>query len=352
MDCSMLIAGQTALDRGWTLIALSGKGTINRRPGVWDRSTIHGVDELNHFVYKGCNLGVRTGHSGLVVVDIDPSRGGYRHDDYAPTLEVRSGCNGTHLYYQDPGVDLMGKDGAGVDIKAANSYVVIPPGWEGRPYEWVNHLPIAEMPGEFIDRLTKRATTSEVAILEPTGADVGTWWRRPHQDRSGRDFKLACEMLRSGESFQLFVSRLRSLPQSWDKGRNNFGYYEDTWRSASAEASTPRIRREVLSHTPVPDMSVISNDRWPVDRDARQMRTDQAVAAWLIVKSAQLGCYTFRVAVVEIAAGVHIGREAVGKSLHRLHDDGMIRLSGGWSFDPSKGKGIPRKVDVSPLATG
>lgn len=94
--------------------------------------------------------------SGLLVVDIDPRNGGDRsfdeliekHGHWPETLTAYTGGGGLHFYFQKPDVPKFRKTLAhGIDIKV-NGYVVIPPSMHasGRPYEWANQAPIAELP--------------------------------------------------------------------------------------------------------------------------------------------------------------------------------------------------------------
>ena len=99
-------------------------------------------------------LAIRTGAaSGLLVVDIDPHHGGTLLPGLMPpTLAVRTGSDGWHLYYTHPGIHvpskpLPGYDG--IDIKADGGYVVAPPSTHpdtGRPYGWANTRELREMP--------------------------------------------------------------------------------------------------------------------------------------------------------------------------------------------------------------
>jgi hypothetical protein len=90
------------------------------------------------------NIGVSCRPSGIVVIDVDRRHDGHRtitdlqqrHGSLDARL-VAATPNGWHAYYLDPGGDLAGKLGEGIDIKA-NGYVVAPP--SQRPdgaYRWL-----------------------------------------------------------------------------------------------------------------------------------------------------------------------------------------------------------------------
>lgn len=97
------------------------------------------------------NIGIRTGEvSGLVVLDVDPRNGGDASLErlqggigkLPPTLTVKTGGGGYHLYFRYPlsGGKIAAKlDGyPGIDVKADGGYVLAPPSSHisGRRYEW------------------------------------------------------------------------------------------------------------------------------------------------------------------------------------------------------------------------
>ncbi len=95
------------------------------------------------------NIGICTGSgSGLVVFDIDPPHGGSEslrklENRYGEvyTLEVITGGEGRHLYFQHPGGKIknsVGKLGPGLDLRADGAYVVAPPSLHksGQEYRW------------------------------------------------------------------------------------------------------------------------------------------------------------------------------------------------------------------------
>ena len=118
-----------------------------RSPGKHPR-TAHGVRDASKDPqqvrawwreWPDANIGIATGAtSGIVVLDIDPRNGG--DESYAKLqeelpgaftqlLKVRSGSNGTHLYYQHPGgnVPCRTKVLPGIDIRSDGGHVVAPP---------------------------------------------------------------------------------------------------------------------------------------------------------------------------------------------------------------------------------
>lgn len=122
--------------------------------------------------FPGCNWGVACGKaSGIIVIDIDPRKGGYesfeeyeqsRRDtgDFGDTLLAKSGGNGKHIYIEYPEGSTIGNRVnwlPGVDIRSNGGYVVLPPSnhLSGGFYEWLNWgHPIAPAPPDFVARVS------------------------------------------------------------------------------------------------------------------------------------------------------------------------------------------------------
>jgi hypothetical protein len=100
--------------------------------------------------YPDANLGIKTGaESGLVVLDVDPRKGGdltlqaleAKHGRLPHSVEALSGGGGRHVDFQHPGVPVPSRAdalGPGLDVKADGGYVVGPPSLHasGRRYAW------------------------------------------------------------------------------------------------------------------------------------------------------------------------------------------------------------------------
>lgn len=99
------------------------------------------------------NWGLATGAvSGVFVVDIDQSKGGYdsfdefeqRYSDepIPPTLRANTGGGGQHIFFDYPGTHVGNRVNwlPGVDIRGDGGYVILPPGnhVSGRLYSWRN----------------------------------------------------------------------------------------------------------------------------------------------------------------------------------------------------------------------
>lgn len=96
------------------------------------------------------NVGVATGSSRLVVVDIDPRHGGdeslrdlvQEHgDDWLDTVTAETGGGGTHYLYAAPEGKVIRNSAGdhGIDLRGDGGYIVAPPSTHvsGTPYTWV-----------------------------------------------------------------------------------------------------------------------------------------------------------------------------------------------------------------------
>jgi RecA-family ATPase len=120
------------------------------------------------------NLAVATGEaSGLVVIDIDPDKGGWeslleleeKHGRPPETVEVETGGGGIHLYYRYPdGVKIGSRNGwrPGVDVKADGGYVIAPPSNHVKGvYHWADgrrpcDVELADIPPWLLELLPRK----------------------------------------------------------------------------------------------------------------------------------------------------------------------------------------------------
>ncbi|MCG3041935.1 bifunctional DNA primase/polymerase [Streptomyces sp. S1A] len=180
----LLLAAQSAAERGWHVFPLVPG---DKRPAVraWEERATTDTERIARCWATGAyNIGVATGPSGLVVVDLDTPKG---EDDTPPadlaaegvtcgedtlallaqqhgqpypcqTFTVRTGRGGTHLYFTAPaGTELRntaGKLGWKVDTRAHGGYVVGPGSVAaGKPYTVVHDAPPAPLPSWLADLL-------------------------------------------------------------------------------------------------------------------------------------------------------------------------------------------------------
>jgi len=127
--------------------------------------------------WPDANIGVLTG-SGVVVVDVDPDKGGAaslaalerEHSPLPIGPTVLTGGGGRHLYFavHRPIRNSAGRLGSGLDIRAEGGFIVVPPSRHasGRRYRWAEgqsffDLELPTMPDWMLARLTQ--TMSQMA---------------------------------------------------------------------------------------------------------------------------------------------------------------------------------------------
>jgi hypothetical protein len=102
--------------------------------------------------YPRANVAIATGRSGLIILDLDPRHGADEQAVIAKigpveTVRVLTGGGGLHLWFKAPPggyAPSAGKFLPGIDIRAGNSYAIIPPSSHisGGAYEFeVGHGP-------------------------------------------------------------------------------------------------------------------------------------------------------------------------------------------------------------------
>lgn len=175
------------LARGWSVIPIAPAG---KRPLIlWEpyqhRRALPGELARWWARWPEANLGVVTGAvSGLVVLDLDPAKGGEaslaeleaEHGRLPATFEVATGGGGRHLYFRHPGGRVPCAVGLrpGLDLRGDGGYVVAPPSIHasGRPYRPVaggEGRPLAPLPGWLAGLL---------AADRPRPGHPAAWWRR------------------------------------------------------------------------------------------------------------------------------------------------------------------------------
>ncbi|MGH3903083.1 MAG: bifunctional DNA primase/polymerase [Pseudonocardiaceae bacterium] len=212
-DNPLLSAALAAAARGWAVFPLRPgskrsalHGDTGRRPcprtGIcagghrkWEQRAMTDPDQIRWYWtsrrFTGANIGVATGPSGLVVIDLDlptspadvaPESWSRRGAATGPdvfaavcaeaghpipthTYTVRTARGGRHLYFRaPPGAQLGNTDGEQgqglgwkVDTRAWGGYVVAPGSITptGR-YHLIQDAPVAELPGWLAHRLTAR----------------------------------------------------------------------------------------------------------------------------------------------------------------------------------------------------
>lgn len=132
------------------------------------------------------NIGVATGPSGLVVIDIDPRHNGdesWRRLEHAlglsvDTLTSLTSGGGTHLWYRRSGRSIASgsnvfeQDYPGIDLRAAGGYVVAPPSIHpsGEPYQWDAATDLIATIPEALEAFILKAQVSRASV-NPLGVN-------------------------------------------------------------------------------------------------------------------------------------------------------------------------------------
>ncbi len=143
------------------------------RNGLQDASSDEGVVKQWWTENPWANIGLATGHDGVMVVDIDVSAGKVGaaslkalesvHSNLPCTLCVKTGSGGLHYYFiSDLDIknsqDVVGKH---IDVRGHGGYVILPPSnhASGGRYEWATPIDsvVADMPG-WLELLAKTKT--------------------------------------------------------------------------------------------------------------------------------------------------------------------------------------------------
>lgn len=138
--------------------------------------------------HPDCNIGIACGSSGIVAVDVDPRNGGDEtlaklealHGPLTSSVHALTGGGGQHIIYRaEPGLDLPGKAGEGIDLKASG-YIVAPPSLHpsGKRYAWADGCSPADgctpspMPDWLRSMARKPRPAPEPVVRRAVGGDA------------------------------------------------------------------------------------------------------------------------------------------------------------------------------------
>src|SRR5215218_1943632 len=112
--------------------------------------------------WPDANIGVPTGsRSGVLVLDVDHPAGldalEAKHGKLPATRTHATGSGGMHFLLTYPaGVEIRnsaGKLAEGLDVRGEGGYIIVPPSRTTRPYEVLDALPLADLPGWLTEAL-------------------------------------------------------------------------------------------------------------------------------------------------------------------------------------------------------
>ena len=230
--------------RGWAIFPVEprGKQPLTKH-GVKDATT----DSVQIGTWWGswpeANIGLATGASGLIVVDIDDIKVAKLLPSIPLTLTASTG-KGFHLYYLAPSWPLgptVGKlpgvgNTPGIDLRAGDSYVILPPSIHpnGNRYEWADKYPIAPCPRWLKPAPPKERTARPVVN--------GTKYAKAALEDVCKTVALAPEGQRNHTVNQAAFPLRRFI----DKGELD---YDEVWESVSVAAEKSGLSPREIATT-------------------------------------------------------------------------------------------------------
>ena len=299
------------------------------------------------------NIAVRTGAiSGLVVVDVDPGKGGHEalaglEAQYGPlptTIRSITGSLGDHLFFAHPGGHIpnsAGKIGPGLDIRGDGGYIIAPDSLHrsGRRYEWElsshpDDTPLAPLPSWLLALVKKADPTPRPGATTDTG-------RIPAGQRNNALFKTGCAMRRHGASPAAILAALLAdnaarcdppLPEEdVHKIAKSAGGYAPTPEGATFSFS-PNGR-----HEPADDETA-QRELPSLDAGDRNLPNISA-QAWAALVAANEPAFLFRYGGLSVRLDPDLrgGKTVIALTEHRLRHE--LARCGRW-FKESKNGGL------------
>ncbi|WP_030918096.1 bifunctional DNA primase/polymerase [Streptomyces sp. NRRL B-24720] len=236
---ALLSAALEAAARGWAVFPLRpggkppalhgeasclGTGDCTTGHRKWEQRATTDPDRIHRAWSAGrFNIGIATGPSGLVVVDLDLSKLNSSADTpcgvttfkalcertgqaVPSTYRVRTASGGEHLYFTAPDsirlANTAGLLAPSIDTRAWGGYVVAPgSAVNGHAYEVLDDLPVVALPGWLLDALKPVERTTE-----PLRLSVPKRGNRAAETALERETALVAGTAEGGREAQLFES--------------------------------------------------------------------------------------------------------------------------------------------------
>ena len=181
----------TALEyarRGWPVFPLRVRGKAPLTPNGHLNATTD-LDQVAAWwrEHPEANIGFVPGRAGVLVLDVDGPEGADEATLLGllaePTMVVMTG-RGRHLYFRHPGGTIGNRKLApGIDVRADNGYVVLPPSvhLNGNVYRAVGRMDeIRDLPGAVVKALQASEPAPKPKVPEGPPVDAGTPRRRAY----------------------------------------------------------------------------------------------------------------------------------------------------------------------------
>lgn len=192
---------------GWTIVAVG----LNKKPlGEWGPGGRNRYDYTNlEHVYQlnAPGIGVITGPSGLVIIDLDNVDAIKLWADQfgVPMTRVAKTPRGRHLYYQappgihvPPGTEIL----PGVDVRGGESYAILPPSTLANgAYEWAQDSIIQPLPDDVLNLVLETKPKRKQKILSGEPFDEGS--------RNDHLFSMACQMRAGGFDYSAILAAIK-----------------------------------------------------------------------------------------------------------------------------------------------